>query len=396
MPKGPSHPVNALSAVKVRNLKQPGRYCDGNGLYLVVDPSGAKRWILRTIIKGRRTDVGIGSARLVLLSEARQQAAELRKIARAGGDPVAEKRRERRSIPTFAEAALTVHSERAPTFKNPKHTAQWIQCLKTYVFPVFGDYRIDQVTASDVIKALSPIWNEKPETARRVKQRVETVLKWAKAHGFVDGDNAASDVAEVLPRQGDTPQHFAALPYSEIPAFVANLRVAYGSETSRLGLELLILTALRTNELRLAEWREINWDKATWTIPAERQLKKKKPSPHIVPLALRCLEILSRLQTISNGGRHIFPGQKPDKPVSDMTFLMTLRRLGFSVTNHGFRSSFRDWASEETNHRNEVIEKSLAHEIPNKVEAAYRRGDLLTKRRALLCDWSDFVTSSIK
>jgi integrase len=298
-------------------------------------------------------------------------------------------------VPTFAEAAATVHGERAPTFRNLKHAAQWLQTLKTYIFPAFGDYRVDQVTASDVIKALSPIWLEKPETARRVKQRVETVMNWAKAHGFVVGDNPASNVAEVLPRQGDTTKHFAALPYKDIPSFVANLRVAYSSEASRLGLELLVLTALRTNELRLGQWHEVNWEDATWTIPAERQLKKKKPSPHVVPLSPRCLEILSKLQTISNGGPHIFPGQKLDKPVSDMMFLMALRRLGLAVTAHGFRSSFRDWASEETNHRNEVIEKSLAHEIPNKVEAAYRRGDLIEKRRTLMRDWSTYVATGV-
>jgi integrase len=391
MPKGRSHPVNALTAVTVRNIKQAGRYADGNGLYLVVDPSGAKRWALRTVVKGRRTDIGLGSARLVSLSEAREHASTMRKLARSGGDPLSERRRERRVIPTFAEAATTVHAERSPTFKNPKHAAQWIQTLTTYVFPLFGDRGIDRIEASDVLKALSPIWLTKPETARRVKQRIETVLDWAKAHGFFSGDNPAANVGEVLPRQGNTTQHFAAMDYKVIPSFVESLSGAPGSEATRLGLELLVLTALRTKELRLGQWTEINWAAEAWTIPPERQLKKKRPVPHVVPLAPRCLEILRQLQVLAVGSRFIFPGKTGSKAVSDMTFLMALRRLGFSETGHGFRSSFRDWASEESNHRSEVIEKSLAHEIPNKVEAAYRRGDLLSKRRVLMCDWAEFV-----
>ena len=391
MPKGSTHPVNALAAVTVRNLKEPGRYCDGNGLYLIVDPSGAKRWVLRTVIKGRRTDIGLGSFRLVTLSEAREQAVALRKVARSNGDPLAQRRNERKHVPTFAEAAETVHAERVPSFRNPKHAAQWLQSLKTYVFPVFGSNRVDRIEPADVLRALSPIWLTKSETARRVKQRVEVVLNWAKAHGFVAGDNAAANVGEVLPRQADTKEHFAAMPYQEVPSFVARLNEAIISEPTRLGLELLILTALRTSEVRRGEWSEIDWTAATWTIPASRQLKKKKLTPHIVPLSPRCIEILTRLRVLAENSRFMFPGKSGVKPISDMTFLMALRRLGLEITNHGFRSSFSDWAAEETNHRNEVIEKCLAHEIPNRVEAAYRRGSLLAKRLALMCDWSDYV-----
>jgi integrase len=391
MPKGRTHPANALAAVTVRNLKEPGRYCDGNGLYLVVDPSGAKRWVLRTVIKGRRADIGLGSVRLVTLSEAREQATSLRKVARSNGDPLAQRRHERKHVPTFAEAAETIHTERVPSFRNSKHAAQWLQSLKTYVFPVFGSNLVDRIEPADVLRALSPIWLTKPETARRVKQRVEVVLSWAKAHGFVTGDNAAANVGEVLPRQADTKEHFAAMPYKEVPSFVARLNEAIISEPTRLGLELLILTALRTKEARMGEWCEIDWEASTWTIPAARQLKKKRPTPHIVPLSPRCIEILRLLRKLASTSPYIFPGKGGAKPISDMTFLMALRRLGLEITSHGFRSSFRDWAAEETNHRNEVIEKCLAHEIPNKVEAAYRRGDLLAKRLALMCDWSDYV-----
>lgn len=392
MPKSSSHPVNALTAVGIRNIKAPGRYCDGNGLYLVVDPSGAKRWVLRTVVRGRRTDLGLGSTRLVSLAEARDQATALRKQARSGEDPVAARRKARRVIPTFAEAARAVHTERVPTFRNPKHAAQWLQTLNTYVFPFFGEHRVDRIESGDVLKALSPIWLAKPETARRVKQRIETVLDWAKAHGFTSGDNPAANVGEVLPRHSDSKQHFAAMPYQEVPEFLARLAQSSVPEATRLGLELLILTALRTKEVRLGEWAEVDWDAQTWTIPPARQLKKKRPTPHVVPLSPRCLEILRRLQQLALGSPLMFPGKRPGKAISDMTFLMALRRLGLDVTGHGFRSSFRDWASEETNHRSEVVEKSLAHEIPNKVEAAYRRGDLLAKRRALMCDWADYVS----
>ena len=388
-----SHPINALTAIGVRNMKTPGRYCDGNGLYLIVDPSGAKRWVLRTVIKGQRTDLGLGSARLVSLSDARADAVIFRRQARAGGDPRADRRKARRRVPSFAEAAEAVHAERGPTFRNPKHAAQWIQTLKTYVFPVFGDAPVDQIQSSHVLKALAPIWLEKPETARRIKQRIEAVLDWAKAHGFTSGDNPATHVNQILPRQSRAKQHFAAMPYAQVPKFVASLSEASTPEVIRLGLELLILTALRTKELRLGEWSEVDWQAETWTIPPDRQLKKKNPTPHVVPLSPRCIAILRRLQRLSAGSRFIFPGKRSDQAISDMTLLMALRRLGYKITNHGFRSSFRDWASEETNHRHEVIEKSMAHEIPNQVEAAYRRGDLLGKRRALMIDWAEFVSS---
>ena len=396
MAKTGPHPVNALSAAAVRNPKKPGRYGDGNGLYLVVEPSGAKRWMVRVVIKGRRTDLGLGSARLVSLSEAREQAANIRKLARAGDDPLAQRRRERRAIPTFEQAARTVHTERVPTFRNPKHAAQWYQSLATYAFPVFGTERVDRLQSSDVLRALNPIWLTKPETARRVKQRIETVFNWAKAHGFASDDNPAATVGEVLPRQGDTKEHFAAMPYAQVPGFVASLAESQVSEPTRLGIELMILTALRTNEVRKGQWVEVDWEAQTWTIPAARQLKKKKPTPHFVPLSPRAVVILRRLQVIGGGPPFMFPGARGDKPISDMTFLMALRRLKLDVTIHGFRSSFRDWASEETNHRSEVIEKSMAHEIANKVEAAYRRGDLLAKRRALMEDWAGFVTAETR
>lgn len=391
MPKAGAHPINALSAAAVRNPKPPGRYCDGNGLYLVVEPSGAKRWLVRTMIKGRRADIGLGSVRLVSLSEAREQAVAIRKLARDGEDPLAQRRRERRVIPSFEQAARSVHAERVPTFRNSKHAAQWLQSLVTYAFPSLGSMRMDRLQPADVLKVVSPIWLAKPETARRVKQRIETVCDWAKAHGFATGDNPAANVAEVLPRQGDTKEHFAAMPYADLPGFVRGLASAKVSEQTRLGIELIILTALRTSEVRKGTWCEVDWTAETWTIPAERQLKKKKPTPHAVPLSPRAVEVLRQLQELSAGSPFIFPGARRDKPVSDMTFLMGLRRMGLKITNHGFRSSFRDWASEESNHRQEVIEKSMAHTIPNKVEAAYRRGNLLNKRRFLMCDWAAYL-----
>lgn len=384
------HPHQALSAATVRATSVPGRYADGNGLYLVVDPSGAKRWLLRTVIKGKRSDIGLGSVRLVSLADARAEAQQLRRTARGGGDPLAVRRAEKRVVPTFAVAAATVHASYAAGWKNEKHAAQWINTLNQYAFPAFGERRVDQITTADVLRVLSPIWLVKPETARRVRQRLSTVFDWCKASGFYMGENPVEAVAKGLPRQTDRQTHHAALPYQGISAFISRLHTSDASEGVRLAFEFLILTATRTGEVVNARWAEIDLDSAIWSIPAVRMKANRE---HRVPLSSRAIEILHRAKELAGGSEFIFPGRSAAKPLSNMVFLMTLRRTNDPVTAHGFRSAFRDWASERTNFPREVCEMALAHAIKDKSEAAYRRGDMLEKRRELMASWSAYATA---
>lgn len=382
------HPEKALTTVQVRALKSPGRYADGHGLYLVVDPSGAKRWLLRIVVQGRRRDIGLGGAGLVSLAEAREKAFTYRKTARDGGDPLAERAKARSTIPTFAEAAELVHAEHKATWKNPKHAAQWITTLRTYANPYLGAKRVDQIGTPDVLRALAPIWLTKGETARRVRQRIGTVLDWAKAAGHRSGDNPVEGVAKGLPKQGEREEHHAALPYAEVTNFVARLRSMSGQgEVGRLAFEFLILTAGRTSEVLGACWSEIDETEGLWIVPAVRM---KAGREHRVPLSGRTLDILNRAKELGGGSSLVFPGRSGTRPLSNMVFLMALRRMGASITAHGFRSSFRDWAAEATSLPREVAEMALAHMIENRVEAAYRRGDLLTKRRELMEQWATF------
>lgn len=388
-PKG-NHPDKALSAVKVRSLTEPGRHADGNGLYLEVDSSGAKRWLLRIMVRGRRRDIGLGSLKLVSLAEAREKATELRKLARSGGDPLAERRRQRVGVPTFEEAAKAVHEAHKATWKNSKHTSQWINTLTEYAFPKLGSRRVDHIETPDVLAVLSPIWLERPETARRVRQRIGAVMDWAGAAGHRTGPNPVLGVGKGLPKQPDRVAHHAALPYAEIPTFLKALRASDAAEPSRLAFEFLILTAARTGEVIGATWDEIDLKQKLWIIPASRMKAKRE---HRVPLADRCLEILRRAKELTGGQGYAFAGRSDGKPLSNMAFLMMLRRMQIACTVHGFRSSFRDWASERASFPSEVCEMALAHTVNNKVEAAYRRGDLLEKRRKLMASWANFVAA---
>ena len=381
------HPEKALTATAVKQIKKPGRYTDGNGLYLVVDESGARRWLLRTVVLGRRRDIGLGSARLVPLAGAREEAARMRRLARDGGDPIAERRRARMVVPTFKEAAEKVHAETAGSWKNEKHAAQWLTTLETYAFPMLGKRPVDQIATADVLKVLSAIWLTKPETARRLRQRVRTVLDWTRVAYGLSGGNPVDGVEKALPKQPERGKHFAAMPYGEVPAFLTGLRQRPASEISVLALEFLILTACRTNEVLLATWSEFDLAERTWTIPASRM---KAGEAHAVPLPRRTIELLEQVKVVGQDEVLVFPSSKRGKPLSNMVFLMMLRRMKLEVTAHGFRSSFRDWAAEETSFPNFVVEKALAHTIDNKVEAAYRRGDLLKKRRELMEAWASY------
>lgn len=389
--QGP-HPDKALSAAKVRSITQAGRYADGNGLHLVVDPSGAKRWLLRTVVRGKRRDIGLGGLKIVSLAEAREKALAYRKIARDGGDPLAERNRARATVPTFAEAARSVHEEHSKAWKNAKHADQWINTLERYVFPSIGEHRVDHVETADVLKVLGSIWLTKPETARRVRQRIRTVLDWATASGFRSGENPVEGVSRGLPRQPDDRSHHEALPYADVPDFIAKLRrQAKLGEVTKLAFEFLILTACRTREVVEAKWSEVDLERAVWIVPATRMKAGKE---HRVPLSPRCLEILRRVRQLSTGGSFVFPGRSAESALSNMVFLMALRRMGLDITAHGFRSAFRDWAAERTNFPREVCEMALAHALKDKVEAAYRRGDLFEKRGDLMETWAAYATGA--
>lgn len=384
------HPQKALTQVRINNLSKPGRYGDGNGLYLVVDESGAKRWVLRTVVHGKRRDMGLGGLRLVPLAEARAKAIEYRKLARAGGDPIAAKRSAQATVPTFAEASRTTLEQRRAGWKDGKSAAQWLKSLSAYVFPVMGDKRVDRIETADVLRALSPIWLSKPETARRVRQRISIVLDWAKAAGHRSGDNPVEGVGKGLPRQNEKRGHFSAIPYADVSQFVRRLGEVPTNDFARLAFEFLILTAARTNEVLRAEWPEVDFKGAVWTIPGERM---KAGREHRVPLVGRTIFLLQSARQISDGSSLIFPGRTMGAPMSNMVFLMMLRRMEAAFTAHGFRSAFRDWASECTNFPREVCEMALAHSIKDKTEAAYRRGDLFAKRVELMRAWDQYISS---
>lgn len=395
--KGP-HPHNKLSSLGIKALKKPGRHSDGNGLYLVVGKTGTKKWILRTVVKDttkesgvRRTDIGLGGLSLVSLKEAREEAARMRKVARAGEDPLEERRKARTTVPTFEEAANQVHEDHSKTWKNEKHAAQWINTLKKYAFPYFGDMPVSQIGSAEVLKALSQIWLTKPETARRVRQRIGTVMDWAKAAGHRVGDNPIDGIQKGLPKQPKQQDHHAALPYSELSTFIAYMRGIDANEPTRLAFEFLILTATRTSEVILAKWSEIDIKEKAWTIPAERMKAGRK---YRVPLSARCIEILELAKELPDKGPYIFPGRSAKKPLSTMVFLMMIRRMGKDITAHGFRSTFRDWAAERTNFSREVCEMALAHSVSDKTEAAYLRGDLFDKRCDLMDTWASYACAS--
>jgi len=380
------HPDRALTALQVKQAKQPGKLADGNGLYLVIDPSGAKRWLQRLVVQGRRRDLGLGSATLVTLAEAREKALVNRKVARDGGDPLA-LRVPTEKVPTFAEAAELVHGEHEIAWKNPKHAQQWLNTLRQYAFPTLGPMPVSQIATHDILKVLSPIWLSKAETARRVRQRIGTVLDWSKAAGHRSGDNPVEGVARGLPKQPTRDSHHSAMPFADVPAFVTKVRLSDGSASAKLAFEFLIQTATRTSEVLLATWLEIDEKETVWTIPAERMKAKRA---HRVPLSPRLIELLKSAKEVESNGL-VFPGSDSEKPLSNMVFLSTLKRMKLNVTAHGFRSSFSDWAAETTNFPREVVEMALAHTVSNKVEAAYRRGDLFEKRRELMSAWSDYI-----
>ena len=315
-------PNNELSAVRVRTERRPGRHADGNGLYLVVEPTGNKRWIQRLTIRGRRTDLGLGGYPLVSLSEARDKAFANRKVARSGGDPRAEKRGE--ATPTFAEAAERVIALRRPDWRHPKTAKRWEATLRTYTYPFFGNLSLDQVSGADVLAALSPIWPAKPETARAVRGHIRDIMDWGIANGFRH-DNPAGDAVRLgLKRSRRAKTHFKAIHYSEVSSALKPIRSSRALAASKLCLEFQVLTASRPGEARNAQWSEIDIDARTWTIPSERM---KADREHRVPLSDRALEMLAEARSLDDESGLVFPSRS-GKPLSDMTHRKLLRTLG--------------------------------------------------------------------
>ena len=369
-----------------------GRHADGNGLYLVVDPSGARRWVVRVTVKGQknregkplRTDFGLGGANIVTLDDARARALEYRRMAKQGLNP---RYKATKEVPTFEEIAKQVHIERLPTWKNPKHGQQWINTLAEYAFPKIGRLPVSAIGQPEVLSCLSPIWTAKHETARRVAQRIKAVLDVAKSKGHREGENPVTAVQEagVLPKVTKKVEHHKAMDWRDVPAFYRDLQ-----ERSAMAAKALMFTCLtgsRTSEALKARWAEFDFDAGVWTIPKERM---KNDTQHRVPLTDAMLKIIEPLKTLQS--EYVFEGRKRNHPLSNMAMLMLLRRMKVEgVTVHGFRSTFRDWAAEVAEAPREVAEMSLSHKVGSDVERAYARSDLLERRRRLITDWCEFV-----
>jgi integrase len=392
---------NRLSAIEVKSLNREGMYHDGGGLYLQVSGRGAKSWIYRFMLDGRGREMGLGPVTTISLAEARKRAGECRKLRLDGIDPI-EARREQRSqrrleaarAMTFDKCAAAYIDAHKAGWRNPKHARQWPSTLEAYASPVFGLLPVQAIDVGLVMKALEPVWQSKPETASRLRGRIEAVLDWATVRGYRKGENPArwrGHLDKLLPARNKIRkvEHHPALPYGEIAEFIAALRRQEG--IAARALEFLILTAARTGEVIGAQWDEVDLQDKVWVIPGTRM---KAGREHRVPLSAAALGILARLREVRESD-FVFPGGKKGKPLSDMAMLKLLKRMRRDdLTAHGFRSTFRDWAAESTNFPREVVEMALAHTIESKVEAAYRRGDLFRKRGQLMEAWAGFCHAS--
>ena len=379
----------ALSALRVKNAK-PGRHVDGRGLCLVVKESGARSWILRMQKDGWRRDYGLGSVADVSLAEARDAATALRRQVRAGIDPVAERRKSRKVIPTFESAARQCYEVLKDGWKN-RRSANWISGFENHVFPMIGTIPVDTVDSAAVLEVLSPIWLEIPDTGRRILQRIGAVLDFAHIKGWLPAEISLRSVRKGLPRQTGMKGHLAAMPYADVPALIAKLAAA-SPTTGRDALRFTIYNAVRSNETRFAVWTEFDLDNAIWTIPGERM---KARETHIVPLSPPAVALLRRRWNERTSDDGLVFSNDGEKPISDMTMTKLLRDAEITgVTVHGFRSAFTDWAAETTDVPKEVADKALAHKLPNRVEAAYRRTDFFDKRRDLMARWAAYLDAA--
>jgi integrase len=393
--------IGKLTALSVSQAKRRGYYGDGGGLFLQVSFSGSKSWVFRFRDGGRLREMGLGPTHTITLAEARQRALECRRLRLDGGDPIELRHAKRLAakldaakVMTFRQCAEAYIDAHKAGWRNAKHAAQWLATLTAYVYPVFGALPVQAVDVALVMKVLEPIWSVKPETASRVRGRIESVLDWATARGYRTGENPArwrGHLENLLPKRSMVRrvEHHAALPYPEIGAFMGELRQQEG--IAARALEFAILTAARTGEVIGARWSEFSIPHELWTVPAARMKAGKE---HRVPLSGTALALIEKMAEIRQSD-FVFPGGKAGRPISNMAMLMLLRRQGrHDLTAHGFRSTFRDWAAEQTNFPSEVAEMALAHSVSNQVEAAYRRGDLFQKRRELSEAWATFCTAN--
>lgn len=390
-----------LSALSVKNEIRPGYHSDGDGLYLQVSANGAKSWIFRFRYQGKGREMGIGGVSAVTLAEARDKAQHYRKLLSEGIDPIADRQAQRDAYKvnlshTFSTVSGQYFASKSIEFKNEKHAAQWITSLRTYAFPIIGDKPVSAVALADVCDVLRPIWTVKNETASRLRGRIEAVLGYAKTLGLRSGDNPAVwgdnlDKVFAAPAkvQSSSSRNMPALPYSEVAAFLRDLRQQTG--IAAVALQFAILTAARSGEIFGATWREFDLDNKLWTIPAGRM---KAGREHRVPLSDSAMRILNDMLALrTSDADFVFHNRRErgeTKMLSNMAMTAVCRRMGVPVVPHGFRSTFRDWVEECTDTPHTVAEMALAHTIGNKVEAAYRRGDLLLKRQILMQAWADY------
>lgn len=381
-----------LSALGVKKEKTPGYHADGRGLYLQVSASGSKSWILRYTLNKKSREMGLGSYPDVTLAQARTDATAHRLLLKDGIDPLTVRRSKQMSMQqqrTFVECAQEYYETHKDGWKNAKHASQWTNTLATYAYPIFGDKGISDINKADILAALTPIWATKQATASRVKQRIHAVLDWAAAKDYRQGHDSGiwDQIARSLPKVRDARGHFASCLYRDIHTTIEAVKTSGCDDNVKLALEFIILTAARTGEVRAAQWSEIDFVDQRRIIPGDRMKSGKE---HRVPLSPRALAILKLQQ--GNGSDLIFPNKK-GKQYSDMTFTTALRRLGLEFTVHGFRSTFRDWAAEQTSYPHAVCEAALAHATKDKTEAAYFRSDLFDKRRELMNDWATFCAT---
>jgi len=393
--------IHKLSHRKVATATE-GKYEDGGGLRLVVSATGAKKWVFRFTINGKRREMGLGPYPTVSLENARQVALECRQKVYAGQDPIESKNKSVRQTPTFKECASAFIEANKHAWSNNKHISQWTNTLNTYAYPVIGTKLVSLITVEDVLKVLEPIWYDKNETAKRVQTRIAKILDYAAARKYREPTNPArwqGHLDTILPKPTSIQKrrNHPAMPYKDIAAFWKQLSSM--DSTSSKALRFLILTATRTSEVLNATWDEISLEDKIWVIPAERMKAKKE---HRVPLSKQAIHLLAELPRFA-GCNYLFPGAKENSPLSNMSLITIMRKPGYhkgselgDYVPHGFRSTFRDWAGEVSNYPRDVAEMALAHTIDNKVEAAYRRGDLLAKRADLMQDWAEFVNTHHK
>ena len=388
--------ARTLAATWVKAVVKPGTYSDGGGLSLRVHPSGSKNWVVRTTINGKQTNIGLGGYPEITLLKARNLAESKIKEIKAGKNPVAANREVKRetlriaSIPTFRQAAQDTFNLNKGKWRSQRHTEQWLTCLEKYAYPVVGDKRVDQITRSEVLEVLRPIWDTVTETANRVRQRMEAVFGYAIANEWRDSNPADKTVSKALPHSPRQKKHHPALPYADVPAAIRAAHESTADQVTILGFEFMVLTAARAGEVRLADWSEIDLSAGVWEIPAH---KMKANRTHRVPLSDRAVTVLQEAKAFDQGNGVVFPSSRNGKPLSDMCFTRMLERMGIAAVPHGFRASFKDFALETFEAFGPLLsEAALAHKLGSTLESTYTRTDLLEQRRELMKSWSDFLS----